>query len=389
MKIKIRKHNINKKGIWLFFLFLFMFEPKLFVKYRITNAIYIAGAVLCFLIMLHHQVMRSKKASKMLLICMAYRLSFGIQTFLSNGDILMWGYMSIIVATLCMAIDYYSTKSPRLLLSSIVYVLMIILTINLVISFIYPLGVIDEIYFIGIRTRFTDVIFVLAALTLMLDRVDQKIITTRTIYCLALCIIHIVRFWIATAVLGLFVFVISYILLLKKKYHFKVLNINFVLLTSLIASILLVMTDVIGAFSWLIEGILGKSLTLSGRTLLWEASRRYILQSPIFGHGMAIDGNFIPSFYRGANVLRQAHNQWVQIMYESGIVGTALFAWSISLSKKPTSENLFSSREGLPICASLIAFLIMMLAEIYSYNPYIYVLIFIAYFIKRFELNKG
>ena len=152
MKKTIR---IDRRRLWLYILFTFMFEPKLFVKNNITNTIFVLGAVLCFSIILIKYILSRHKINKMFFVCILYRLSFAIQTVISHGDILMWGYMSLIIICLLMTIELYADICPDKLLTSLVDVLISILTVNLLISFIYPDGVIDGIYYIGIRTRFT------------------------------------------------------------------------------------------------------------------------------------------------------------------------------------------------------------------------------------------
>ncbi len=378
--------KIKKNSMLLFIVFIFMFEPKLLVKYDIVNYIYIAGALISFLYMLSIYIVKRIQLSKMMIFLILFRLSFMFQTFLNNGDIEMWGYMSIITATMCMVIEYYSKKSPRELLQAIVNVLILILSLNCIISILYPDGLINEIYFIGIRTRFTDVVFVTIALTILLDKIDNKVISARSIISLALCLFHIFNFWIATAIIGIVVAAICYFIIHKKHI---IIDLRMVALISIIITLLLLLTNIMDGFSWFIEKYLGKSVTMSGRTVLWTLSKDYIESSPIFGHGTPVNGNFILSYYKGNYILRQAHNQWLQIMYEGGIVSSAFFVGMIYLVNAPLKKNISCTGEFKVVYIAIIAFLIMMLSEIFSHTPYFYVLLFVGYNANNFLSQKA
>lgn len=385
MKKTIR---IDRRRLWLYILFTFMFEPKLFVKNNITNTIFVLGAVLCFSIILIKYILSRHKINKMFFVCILYRLSFAIQTVISHGDILMWGYMSLIIICLLMTIELYADICPDKLLTSLVDVLISILTVNLLISFIYPDGVIDGIYYIGIRTRFTEVIFAAVGLSITLDIMHNQTISTRTLICILLSIAHIIRFWIATAIIGGLVFIFCLTLLMKVNKLVKFLQVKYFLLFSLIGTVIITMSKDINLFTWFIEDVLNKSLTLSSRTLLWSNTRRIIMESPVIGHGQAINGNFVPAYYIGGYDLKQSHNQWLQTMYDGGLLTSGLFALIIYNEGKAINRCISSSKIGRPICAATIAMLIMMLAEIYSYTPYLFAILFAGYKTEKMECRQ-
>ncbi|GAB4073725.1 hypothetical protein GCM10028778_12280 [Barrientosiimonas marina] len=71
--------------------------------------------------------------------------------------------------------------------------------------------------------------------------------------------------------------------------------------------------------AWSIDAF-GKRL-LSGRQDIWEQGIQYGLEKPFFGHGLGIDPN---DFMDGTQYVH-AHNQYLQIFLENGLVGLAFF----------------------------------------------------------------
>ena len=65
--------------------------------------------------------------------------------------------------------------------------------------------------------------------------------------------------------------------------------------------------------------------TLTGRLLVWTTTAGFIAQSPIIGHGVgAIRSLLVDAFYGGGFVPDQAHNLYLNILADSGVVGLAL-----------------------------------------------------------------
>ncbi len=369
--------RINKNAIKIFIMFIFMFEPKLFVKIPIMNNIFIVGMVFSFLIVLVDVFLTKSNISKVTIIMIIYRMSFLLQTILAQGDIMLWGYMSMVLVTLSLMFDCYFKANPQIFLKMIIIVLTSMLTINLIIAYLYPDGVVEQIYYIGIRTRFVDVIFVLITCCLIMDRLNKKKMSVLTIYSFCICIYTIFQFWIATALVGLMIFLVLAILR-NNKLVSKLLNIEVVIVGGLIAHLLVVYVNIIQKFDWLIGGILNKSITLSGRTEIWERAKAIIHQRPLFGYGLYENGSFVYWGYRGGKLSYwQAHNQWLQLMHDGGLLTMILFIiliLSMSSSLKKCKEKYLVAC----VMAGVITYIVMMITEIYSYTPYFYLLILLG-----------
>ena len=368
-------HNRNiLMNLIPYLMVVFIFEPKLFVKYQILNIIYIIGIVAVFLLVILYYIMKNISLPKMFWILVFYRCSFLLQTILISGDLAMWGYFSIVLIAMCLSISLYAKINIHLILNAIINVLTVILFLNLITVFIFPNGIIDELYLIGIRTRFTDLIIPLIVLTLVSDRLKQKRISIKTIVIIAISVFTIFKLWIATAILGIVVFFVFVFLFGLFKLKSKK-SLFIILFVGLLLNYLVVFCDILKYFEWLITDILNKSISLSGRTDLWVLAIDIIRENIVFGHGMLDNGNFVWWSYGGSPYQYwQAHNQWLQLMFDGGLLTTISFITLILSANK--GLNRHPSEISRIFLAGFATFFIMMITEIYSYTPYFYLLIF-------------
>lgn len=144
-------------------------------------------------------------------------------------------------------------------------------------------------------------------------------------------------------------------------------SLNFLLLCFTLFFIVVILLGNLNAvlgsslISYIIEDMLGKNLTLTNRTVIWDIVISGFLESPVIGNGVRSTMNL---FYISEQYTRgymSAHNQILQTLYESGI----LFFLSIlplvnALNKSLKNTNPFV---GLVIKSCICSFLIMFMAE--------------------------
>jgi O-antigen ligase len=77
--------------------------------------------------------------------------------------------------------------------------------------------------------------------------------------------------------------------------------------------------------------IVGKDVTLTGRTVLWHVLFRMVGQRPVLGYGF--NGFWSPEFAAGVSVdgwfPTQAHNGYIDLSLDLGVVGVTIFILSI------------------------------------------------------------
>ncbi len=202
------------------------------------------------------------------------------------------------------------------------------------------------------------------AVCLVIDQIKIKKISKITWAIIFLSIISLVRAWSAKAIIGIFLISI-YILFIYGKKISKVFNLAFVLITYLCAEIGLVFFNIQERFSFLIERILKKDASLTGRTGLWYSSINNIKQSPLYGYGVTKGGNILLNTTFVGSQTHAAHNLILEIIMQTGIIGLILWSMFVVLSLAKRKKHI--KVEG---------------------NSY-YMLLFFAYIILIMQLSSG
>ena len=336
------------------------FEPNIFIKITILNYIFF-GLITLETIYLFFKCSIDRKGLPLYLwLILIYRMIMVIVTIINGGDLSKCIYYSIDFFGIGLLIEYLSKKYTFKTISFYILILFsTYLLINLVTILLFPNGIIDGMYFLGIRTRITEYAMVAFILSLFHGFRGSK--TIIPIIGLLASIANILVLWVATALIGVLVFLLVYLstkLLKPKKLNYFVLFLMVMVLT-----LGIVVFKIQNLFSYLIVDVLGKSMTLSNRTILWDRCWPYIMESPLFGHGTNFDnGNFIWNDWQ----YMQGHNQIIQSLYETGVIGTAILI--LFMYKSGKNLSMKNKNESILI-AGLICFLIMMISEIYFFYP--------------------
>lgn len=358
---------------------LFLFEPNAFVKISVLNYLFIIGAVVSFLVIFLKYIKYKFPIDNVLIILICWRLLSLFVTFIYGGDILKVGYQSLIFITLFMYAKYFiKKKSLKMFWKNLLTIFFTYLIVNILSYSLFPNGIIhnsssDIIYFLGIRTRFTEY----ALATILLGIINYKYKQINLFYLAIVIIIALLNIMlpnISTAYTGIAIIIISYFILYRFYHKKKVSSFKPLLIIALIFTFLIVFLRAQNVFEYFIVNVLNKQLTLSNRTVLWDLSYKYILNGNwLFGNGYINDGNFIAL----GSTKWQAHDQFLQMLYECGITGTFLFY--LFISKILGKSKRVINKLDMLIVSFVFAFLIMMISEIYSYYIPFYVVLVCCY----------
>lgn len=259
-------------------------------------------------------------------------------------------YLIYIVNTLIQAQNYFET-TLKACLPEIAFVLVLIYWLNFdmkhatrnitFIFFIYSLinvflGVLSPemfgtekydaryTYLLGERNAL--IYFLLPALIMTL--VNQVVNGAKRSYSWVMMLIVSATILLTGSSTALAVILICYMLLvlssgkLKVSYNILAMDIKAKTLC-IIYMILWVMFVIIqnaSLFSFFIEGILGRSLTFTNRTLIWSEAILLILEAPVFGYG----GYFIQHITIGGWTTYTCHNFFLQNMVDAGFVSVII-----------------------------------------------------------------
>ena len=99
--------KLKAKELFEFILILFLFEPNIFVKYRLLNVLFICGGIISFSYITILRLTHGRKFYKLTLLIIFWRILLILQTLSFNGDILKVGYQSMIIVALFLYGEYF------------------------------------------------------------------------------------------------------------------------------------------------------------------------------------------------------------------------------------------------------------------------------------------
>ena len=109
-------------------------------------------------------------------------------------------------------------------------------------------------------------------------------------------------------------------------------------------------------FDWLVVQILHKSLTFTGRTIIWDRVLVLIKRKPLLGYGFQT--NEIVSNYLGNRAFVHAHNTILDIVYKGGLLTLLVF---FKMIYYPIHELYTSRKNKLSSFISFILFCIFIM----------------------------
>jgi exopolysaccharide production protein ExoQ len=187
------------------------------------------------------------------------------------------------------------------------------------------------------------------------------------------------KFWIVTA-LGAFTLVLlstSKTALLASMLGLFVIGagmlvrrgpVQAVIVSACVLGAIIVGASIVMLTPELIVAVLGRDLTLTGRTEIWDASARFVEAQPWLGYGyyafwLPDTG---PAYWVREAVAWQvasAHSSWLELALGLGRVGVALFALQLAATLWRGSRAVMDVQAGLWAPAFLAAFALYTLSE--------------------------
>lgn len=370
----------TKEKIFIALCFFAFIQPNFLVKINVLNYMSIGMALLCTLILLLRSFKKNVKFDITIFFLLLWRLLIFIPTLNHSGEIVKWGYQSIVFVGLYLLIKNYVCNKEAF---KIVYkMIFIYVLLNILLMVIYPNGIFPQygIYFLGIRTRFTEFSIALMYISLIYyNEYSLKNKKSKRILILSyiLAVINILSKWVATGIVVMGLSILFYLILRNKKKLSFIYCFGFIFL--IVLTINLINGNLLNLFSGFFE-LLNKDITLTGRTIIWENAIYMAKKYFLFGFGYVNDGNII-SYHNG---LWQAHNTILQSMCECGIFGTlTLF---MMIFKQGFPNKVDDKKINSLNVAIIFSFLIMMMTEITYYYP---IFIFIIFLIGNNKKKLG
>jgi len=126
---------------------------------------------------------------------------------------------------------------------------------------------------------------------------------------------------------------------------------------------------------WLVEDVLGKDITFTGRTYMWDAALQTISGSPVWGYGF-VDKDWFYSNMSSRAI--GAHNFILNTMVYGGVISVLLYGRIMMLSIRHL--RTYNDRDSLRLIATFGLLCIMMLFEAYNIAVVFFVLAVMYYY---------
>lgn len=300
-------------------------------------------------------------------------------TWLNDGD------YSVAINRICVLIGSYALveiivfRNPKKYLKMLMWVFCVATIINILVIFalynVMGFRSAGDFWLFGQKNAMRNIVIPAVTLSTICDRIDEKKFTLRTI---TLCIVAVLSLVLVKSGASIVVMIIFIAMLLYLNItDFEILNIKKIGIFYIVLEILIVFFRRMDLFSSII-GVLGKNLTLSDRTFIWDNALALIQEQLWFGDGLRTleNSRLAVSVYFSVS---HAHNALLDILFKCGIVGTVIMIGIVIKSIHHIcvlKKNALASILGMAIGAFLIAGLV---GELWNFG--FFIVLFIAYYI--------
>lgn len=355
-------------------------KPPFITYFSTINNIYNILQILVAVFIIFNYIIKNK-VSHIILIVFIMQLIVFFSTFLNDGNYFDVIKNSIQIITLCIIIEKYMKTNSYILFKTLNFLFYILIFIDFLSVILYPQGIIRNVYqiwFLGAKNN--HLVYILPAIfcSYIYYFYLNKLSLTRIIKFALLCIMSVIIILSVKSMTSLvaIVLLLFFILLFNKKnYIFKFVNMKLINIFYIVFFVGIICFQVQNHFSYLIETVLQKDLSFTGRVEIWERSLYYISDNPLIGYG-AEDNSLRIVKFNDTSALH-CHNMVLELLYSGGIVLLIAFLvlWN-KLSKKIDK----SEHELKPFLTwILLVYCIELLTEVFEFEVFIWVLVLIYY----------
>ncbi len=303
-------------------------------------------------------------------------------TLINHGDRGIYGTLNedVCIAVVCVLVDMAADTDPKAFVRGMAGGLGIMCVANLVTVILSKSGIgyyahTWEYYLMGLDNSHSFFIIPLLPAALLCAGERRWPMWVQAAL-LALFTASVYITWSASGVVAVSVFILLF-LLWKLKGSWRVCNIGMYYAAIAAIFLLVVVLQTTGWFSFLIRNVLHKDLTLSKRTPIWTAAIAYIRERPLLGGGELA--------YETARALLggiNCHNLYLQVPFDTGIVGSVVYLTLLGLVVKPLMR-VRKSFGGYMLAAGLFAYLLVLEVESLVWPMPFYMLFILCYHAEK------
>ncbi len=384
MREKINGLRERMLGNWLIVAFMaapFVKPQGLMMVAAWTDAAFMYWRIVVTLFVAAFFLAKPKLSPVTVLLCL-YQAVVPIPILLNHtgSSLFSWLYTTVGIGALCLFVEQCIDVSPKALVRGLFGCLGLFGAINLVTVLAFPGGMPNNIgalehYFLG-RDNSHSFFLIPLMTAAALDMWNTRRPLLVQLFVLAVSTAAVYLTWSVSGVVSMTAFVILF-LLYRVRGSWRLFNIATYYAVIAAMFLLLVVFRVSERFAPVLQTLFHKSGSLSARVPLWQAVIPYLLDKPVFGNGLC-------SYEQMEALVGQitCHNMFLQNMFDTGLVGSALFLAALAMPVRPLLRCR-ASAGGYILAAGLFVFLLVLEVEALAWPLPFYTLLLMCYHAEK------
>lgn len=293
----------------------------IFDMWRLLSAVVVCG-------LYGYGLLWKKRRPSAVLVWLCVYLGFiALATLVREDNLWSLANYVLTIVTFCMLLELSLRDSPEMALDMIVYPLTVLILVNFILLCIFPWGLcIGGTYnynynFLGIDNLLPPILVPYMFIVALRSTVRHGDLNWFAYLMIGVCAETILLVWSATGMIGL-ALALVFLLFFYQRRGQTLFNFDTSLLVGFGGFFGIVLFRLQNIFAFLIEDVLHKGLSFTGRTDIWDKAIKLFLESPFLGYGIAQSGKV----YRiSKGKYYHAHNAILEVLVEGGVFSAIAF----------------------------------------------------------------
>lgn len=367
-----------------------LIEPKYFDTINWIDNIFIGLKVITALIViclffLQHQ----RRVSFIIFLIIAYEGILLVSTILFGGDFKDYFLGCAYLVIFSILTELMIEKDVECYIHTLSFILTAYSYINLLSFFLWPDGLyVNDFmwpcYFLGYRNVANSFLVPASGIIVLNSYIKNDRLTMSAVLGVFSGFLFNILTWSVTGIIAFSIFFLGLFFLEKTKL-WGIIKLKYIIAGGLLVFYLLVIVRFQTLFSSFFVNVLHRNVTLTGRTELWDKLLILISQSFLLGKGVQGRESFVQM--TGLRWANMAHNQFIQILVEGGMVALALFVTIMFIVGIQYDKKIKTNKYNV-ICLCISVFLIVFQAEVYTSFYLFFAVFIIAFHVDKIEISS-
>ena len=303
-----------------------------------------------------------------------------LATIYCGGDYTSLFLTILNALAICLVVEMGLKTDPDALLDGASFTLGLFVLINFATIILFPQGMYEfnnytQNYFLGYRNNSIMLFFPAIIFSIVRSLRKYNKLTLSSFVITAVSFATVIIAFSATSVIGMTVFILFLLLALINKMP-NFLNIITYLAINITYFFGVIILRLQEAFAFIIVDMLGRDLTFTGRTKIWDGALAAFVKSPVFGVG-----EIESQASRDLIGATHAHNYYLDLLYKSGLPGFLIFFAILIICGMALYRNRKNGKIPFVVSGAICAFMIMLQSEAYYNIYYFFSILTLAAFI--------